>query len=73
MKKALLLVLLLGVLASAMAQGIDDLIFEPEEDDEEYSDIVRVNFAKKDARLAMLMSALVPGSGQFYADRTAFM
>lgn len=73
MKKALLLILLWSVLASAMAQGIDDLIFEPEEDDEEYSDIIQVNFAKKDARLAMLMSALVPGAGQFYADRSAFI
>ncbi len=72
MKKALLMILLLGVMASAMAQGIDDLIFEPEENDSG-SDIVRVNFAKKDARLAMLMSALVPGAGQFYADRSAFI
>ncbi len=73
MKKALLLILLLGVMAPAIAQGIDDLIFEPTEEDEEYTDIVRVNFARKDARLAMLMSALVPGAGQFYADRSAFI
>jgi hypothetical protein len=36
------------------------------------NDIIMVNYAKKNARLAMLMSAIVPGAGQFYADKSSF-
>jgi hypothetical protein len=35
------------------------------------NDIIRVDYARKNASLAMLMSALVPGSGQFYANKSA--
>ncbi len=36
-----------------------------------FNDIIRVNYAKKNAKLAMLMSALVPGAGQYYADKSS--
>lgn len=35
------------------------------------NDIIRVNYAKKNAQLAMIMSAIVPGAGQFYVDPSA--
>ncbi|MBW6513379.1 MAG: hypothetical protein K0B87_01320 [Candidatus Syntrophosphaera sp.] len=69
MKKLILIILSLGLLSFAFAQTIDDLIFEEEAPP---SDLVRVNFQKKDARLAMLFSSILPGSGQFYASKSAF-
>lgn len=35
------------------------------------NDLIKVNYNKKDAHLAMAMSLLVPGAGQFYANKTA--
>lgn len=75
MKKLCLLLLLLGMAFSAFAAGIDDLIFAepaPADSADIYaSDIIKVNFEKKDARLAMLFSSLLPGAGQFYAKKSA--
>jgi hypothetical protein len=34
-------------------------------------DIIKVNYEKKDARKAMLLSGIIPGAGQFYADRSS--
>lgn len=39
------------------------------ENDSINNDIIRVNYSKKNAGLAMLMSGLVPGAGQFYVDK----
>jgi hypothetical protein len=39
------------------------------DDDTLQNDIIKVNYTRKNAKLAMLMSAIVPGAGQFYADR----
>ena len=35
------------------------------------NDLIKVNYEKKSAHLAMLMSLALPGAGQFYADKTA--
>jgi len=35
------------------------------------NDLIKVNYQKKSAHLAMLMSMVVPGAGQFYADKSA--
>jgi len=75
MQKFLLSILMLLILGSLTAQSIDDWLWEKDGRPEEESidpDFIKVNYARKDARLAMVMSALVPGSGQFYADKSAF-
>jgi hypothetical protein len=41
------------------------------QDDSLSNDIIMVNYEKKNARLAMLMSAIIPGAGQFYADKSS--
>lgn len=71
MKKLVLVLLGMCLLSIALAQEIDDLIFKIQNDSLR-SDIIKVNFAKKDARRAMLFSALLPGAGQFYADKSHF-
>jgi len=83
MKRFLLIILALTMLISLSAQkNIDDLLFGEEQTeevpakDEKLStsandDFIRINFQKKDARRAMLYSALLPGLGQFYADKSA--
>jgi hypothetical protein len=70
-KKVIILLLLVsvGVLA---AQPIDDMIFQTEKDTL-HNDIITVNFEKKDAQLAMVMSAILPGAGQFYADKSSLI
>lgn len=60
----------LGLLSTLLGQGIDDLIFQENKKDTE-QEIIKVNFEKKDARLAMLYSAVLPGAGQFYANPSA--
>lgn len=70
MKKTILLILGLTLLTGAFAQNIDDLIWQEPQDD--VSDIIKVNFEPKDARRAMLFSALLPGAGQFYAKPSSF-
>lgn len=42
------------------------------QDEQLQADFIKVNYEKKDARLAMVMSMIVPGAGQFYADKSAF-
>lgn len=78
MPKIILCFLLLSLLGGLMAQTEEDWIWGSDEQSDEQSeeessdvDFIKVNYAKKDARLALMMSALVPGAGQFYADKTA--
>jgi len=83
MKRFILLTITLMMMISLFGQSdIDDLIFGPEKQDQAPAkdpklakptddDFIKVNFAKKDARLAMLFSALLPGAGQYYADKSA--
>ncbi len=71
MKKVLLALLMLGLLSIALAQELDDLIFQIQNDSLQ-TDIIKINFDKKDARRAMLYSAILPGAGQFYADKSSF-
>lgn len=64
--------MLLGAnLAAQQNDNLDDLIFGDQKDPKANDDIIKVNFEKKNARRAMLYSAILPGAGQFYADRTA--
>jgi len=77
MKKAIitLICLCIGFALSAQGSGSpDDFLFEGQNQPSTTSkddDIIKVNFQKKDARRAMLYSAILPGMGQFYADRSA--
>lgn len=71
MKKLILLLLLASLGLGLMAQNIDDMIFKDEDQKDTSSDIIKVNYQKKDARKAMLFSTLLPGAGQFYADKSA--
>jgi len=74
MPKILLCVLFLTIFAGLLAQTEEDWLWGSEEQTQEESpesEFIKVNFEKKNARLAMLMSALVPGAGQFYADKSA--
>ena len=71
MKRIMLILLALVWLGACFAEELDDLIFKIQ-DDSLREEIIKVNFAKKDARRAMLYSALLPGAGQFYADKSAF-
>ena len=78
MKKTLLILFCLGLLWPLLAKDdSDDWIFAPapnktnEQKSQENDELIKVNFQKKDARLAMLFSALLPGAGQFYADKSA--
>jgi len=70
MKKLVLVILSLILLSAVFAQNIDDMIFA-EESDSLANDIIKINYEKKDARKAMLLSAILPGAGQFYADKSA--
>jgi len=82
-KTALLLTLLLlglgfSLLPAQTSNPLDDMLMSPNtnsnkpaERDSLTNDIIRVNYEKKSAKLAMFMSALVPGSGQFYANKSS--
>lgn len=70
MKKFLLLIICLAFLSTILGQNIDDLIFQNSDKSNE-QEIIKVHFEKKDARLAMLYSAVLPGAGQFYAKPSA--
>ncbi len=77
MKKALLILICIGLMLPILAKGDDtDWIFDPpskKANHTEYEDdLIKINFQKKDARLAMLYSAVVPGLGQFYADKSSY-
>lgn len=71
MKKPILLILGLVMLTVAFAQNIDDLIFSDPKETTEENDIIRVNYERKSAQLAMALSTLIPGAGQFYAKPSA--
>jgi len=87
MKARLILFLILCLSGLALTAetvnnaNIDDMIFgvpvagdtlvSPAQNDLR-NDIITVNYQKKNAKLAMLYSALLPGLGQFYADKSAF-
>lgn len=58
MKKTILITILVLSIFSAMAEELKN-------------DIITVNYEKKSASRAMLMSSLFPGAGQFYADRSS--
>lgn len=69
-------VLLLISLQSITAQtsDIDAWLDEPSSSSGDtllINDLITVNYEKKDARLAMAMSLLLPGAGQFYADKSS--
>lgn len=69
------------ILYSQSTNPLDEMLFgdTPDQDnqnkttlsDSVSNDIIRINYAKKNAQLAMIMSALLPGSGQLYADKSA--
>lgn len=74
MRKILLCVLLVSLLGSLVAQADEDWIWgDQKQDDKEVldADLIKVNYEKKNAHVAMLMSALVPGAGQFYVNKSA--
>lgn len=77
MKKTLIILLCLGLLCPILAKkSDDDWLFgtdskETSKQKAKNDDIIRVNFQKKDARLAMLFSAVLPGAGQFYAKKSS--
>ncbi len=68
----------MGLLCPILAQkGDDDWLFgtgHEKKDEQQPADedaLIKINFQKKDARLAMLYSALLPGAGQFYAKKSS--
>lgn len=83
MKKIVLIAFLVAVMLSLWGQkNIDDLLFgsegskdtKPKEEKVPkpvQDDLIKVHFQKKTARLAMIMSAALPGAGQFYADKSS--
>ncbi len=77
MKQLIISILCLSIGFGLFAQGkgsADDFLFGDAKDSSQASlddDIIKVNFEKKDARRAMLYSAILPGAGQFYADKSA--
>jgi len=73
MRNTILCLFILTLAVSLFAQSAEDWLWDETEPEEEKleADFIKVNYDKKDARLAMVMSMLVPGAGQFYADRSA--
>ena len=74
MRKILLCVLLVSLLGCLVAKDKEDWIWGDQQETEEQTpdaEFIKVNYEKRNPRIAMLMSALVPGAGQFYADRSA--
>ncbi|MDY0151293.1 MAG: hypothetical protein RBS43_03370 [Candidatus Cloacimonas sp.] len=83
MKKFILLCVTLSFVLALFAQGkssdIDQWLYEQPQKEKSITpgdslltnDLIQVNYQKKDARLAMAMSLLVPGAGQFYADKSS--
>ena len=69
----------LGIFAQSKNSDIDQWLYEQPKNETSAAkpdsliknDLIKVNYAKKDARLAMVMSLLVPGAGQFYADKSS--
>ncbi|PKN73210.1 MAG: hypothetical protein CVU50_04225 [Candidatus Cloacimonetes bacterium HGW-Cloacimonetes-3] len=84
MKKFFLLCLIIIIAQMLFSQAksssdIDQWLFEQPADGNQAvkrdsvltNDLIKVNYAKKDAKLAMLMSMVLPGAGQFYADKSS--
>lgn len=84
MKNLCLLILVLiacqGLFAQAKGNNdIDQWLFDQPSDNNRLSkqdslvtnDLITVNYERKDAKLAMLMSMVLPGAGQFYADKSS--
>jgi hypothetical protein len=87
MKQASLLMIMLltccltASLYAQNANSLDDMLLNTEQKPEKVertanqdslvNDIIRINYEKKNAHLAMMMSAIVPGAGQFYADKSS--
>lgn len=80
MNKLIAFVLLLVTLVSLAAQTsdidawLDDPATKPDKSTRDSlltNDLITVNYGKKDARLAMVMSMILPGAGQFYADKSS--
>jgi len=78
MKKVILVLIVLSMALSLVAQAtkgkqdIDDLFKEEEKPKvAPQDDLIKINYEKRDARRAMLYSMLVPGLGQYYADKSA--
>ncbi|HPF09172.1 MAG: hypothetical protein PHY21_04930 [Candidatus Cloacimonetes bacterium] len=78
MRKFTICLLLLFSLATLFGQGTEDWLWGEDEEDKkeqenkiEDPDFIRVNYQKKDARRAMVYSMLLPGAGQFYADKSS--
>jgi hypothetical protein len=72
MKKWVFLLLFLGIGFVAIAQESDSIDLTNESSEAEIlmqGDVIKINNNTKDARLAMAMSMLVPGTGNFYADK----
>ncbi|MBN2828757.1 MAG: hypothetical protein JXR56_00385 [Candidatus Cloacimonetes bacterium] len=75
MKLSVLILLLVSITVAAFAQGLD-----VSAEGEDFSDdslllqgeVIKMNDNAKDARLAMVMSMLVPGTGNFYANKSSF-
>lgn len=57
------------VMGGLWAQSAEEIFYEEPVEEILDQDFITVNYAKKDARLAMIMSMLVPGAGQFYAEK----
>lgn len=76
---SLILTIVMGLAAQSKGSDIDQWLSEQpkknnsseQPDSLVNNDLIQVNYGKKDARLAMAMSLLVPGAGQFYADKSS--
>lgn len=77
MRKLIACMLLVFTMAGLFGQNAEDWLWNDSDDEKPAeeamadTDFIRVNFQKKDARRAMLYSMLLPGAGQFYADKSA--
>lgn len=78
MKRLIFLILLSCLAALLLADASSDWLWEDEaggaaqEPAPVSQELYKLDFAQKDARLAMLYSMILPGAGQFYGDRSAF-
>ncbi len=78
MRKYVSLVLMILLSFGLFAQNSDDWLWGEDEEDVQQpeqapeQDFIRVNYDKKDARRAMIYSMLLPGAGQYYADKSSF-
>lgn len=78
--RTILCLFLLSLAISAFAEtDIDALIFSDQAEQDSIrkaiegdvsNDIIRVNYQRKSPQLAMLLSSIFPGAGQFYADKS---